>query len=244
MMKKVILFFIFLCLVFGSFSDVFAAPKEKEKPRIGVLRFTNHTSAGWWHGTAGTELQDMLISELASTKAFRVLERREIDAVISEQALGASGLVNKKTAAKFGKLTGAKYLVAATVSAFEEDTSNSNKGFSAFGMSVGSKDGAAYMAVDLKVIDTTTGEIVDSRTVEATSKSGGLQLGLNTGFFSGNLGKQAKTPTGKAIRACIIEAGDYLVCSMTMGKGSDCMKAYDEKESKRREKTKGSIDLE
>jgi len=241
-MKKVMFFLCLLCLVSGSFSNSFAA--SKEKPRIGVLRFTNHTSAGWWHGTAGTELQDMLISELASTKAFRILERRELDAVVSEQALGASGLVNKKTAARMGKLTGAKYLVAATVSAFEENTSDSNKGLSFMGVSVGSKDGGAYMAVDLKVIDTETGEIADSRTVEATSKSSGLQLGLNTGFFSGNLGKQSKTPTGKAIRACIIEAGDYLAGSMAQGKDSACMKVYEEKENKRREKTKGSVDLE
>jgi curli biogenesis system outer membrane secretion channel CsgG len=241
-MKKVLFFLCLLCLVSGSFTNSFAA--SKEKPRIGVLRFTNNTSAGWWQGTAGTELQDMLIAELASTKAFRVLERKELDAVISEQALGASSLVNKKTAARMRNLTGAKYLVAATVSAFEEDTGDDNKGLSFMGVSVGSKGGTAYMAVDLKVIDTETGEIADSRTVEATSKSSGLQLGLSTGFFSGNLGKQSKTPTGKAIRACIIEAGDYLVCSMSKGKDSDCMKDYEKKESKRREKTKGSIDLE
>ena len=41
-----------------------------DKPRIGVIRFTNNTHASWWHGGTGSELQDMLIAELASTEAF------------------------------------------------------------------------------------------------------------------------------------------------------------------------------
>jgi curli biogenesis system outer membrane secretion channel CsgG len=186
----------------------------------------------------------MLIAELASTKSFSVLERKELDSVVSEQKLGASGLVRKETAPEIGKLTGARYLIAATVSAFEEDTSGKDAGFSFMGVSVGGDKGKAYMAVDLKVIDTNTGEIADARTVEATSESSGLRLGLNLGFFSGNLGDKAKTPAGKAIRGCIVEIAQYLECSLLNGKDSGCMKEYDAKESKRKQKTKDSIKLE
>lgn len=216
----------------------------KEKPRIGVLRFTNHTSAGWWRGGVGRELQDMLIAELASLKCFRVLERKELGAVLKEQDLGASGRVSKSTRAKIGKLTGAKYLVAATVSAFEESTSGAGGGFSFKGISIGGKKGRAYMAVDLKLIEVETGEIYDARTVEATSKSGGLSLGLSRWGFSGNLAGHKKTPTGKAIRACIMEIAEYLECSITKGKDDPCMEEYKAKEGKRREKTKKSIDLD
>ncbi|MBN1614471.1 MAG: CsgG/HfaB family protein [Deltaproteobacteria bacterium] len=238
-MKKVIIALIF-CIAFGFVADGLAA----EKPRIGVLRFTNNTHASWWHVTSGEELQDMLIAELASTKAFSVLERKELDAVISEQTLGASGLVNKKTASKIGNLTGAKYLVAATVSSYEEDTGGKSGGVSLFGVSAGLDKEKAYMAVDLKVIDVETGEIVDTRTVEASSQTSGLRLGLNIGGFSGDYGTKAKTPTGKAIRGCVVEISEYLQCSLVKGKDDKCMKEYDEKESKRRERTKESIDLE
>jgi len=216
----------------------------KEKPRIGVLRFTNQTSAGWWRGGVGRELQDMLIAELASLKCFRVLERKELGAVLKEQDLGASGRVSKSTRAKIGKLTGAKYLVAATVSAFEESTSGAGGGISFKGISIGGKKGQAYMAVDLKLIEVETGEIYDARTVEATSKSGGLSLGLRRSGFSGNLAGHKKTPTGKAIRACIMEIAEYLECSITKGKDDPCMEDYKAKEGKRREKTKKSIDLD
>jgi len=239
-MKKQMMALILFLFTFVLISDGLAA----EKPRLGVLRFTNNTHAGWWHGGMGGELQDMLIAELASTKSFSVLERKELDAVVSEQKLGASGLVRKETAPEIGKLTGARYLVAATVSAFEEDTSGKDAGFSLLGVSVGGEKGKAYMAVDLKVIDTNTGEIADARTVEATSESSGLRLGLNLGFFSGKLGEKAKTPTGKAIRGCIVEIAQYLECSLLKGKDDSCIKEYDEKESKRKQKTKDSIKLE
>jgi curli biogenesis system outer membrane secretion channel CsgG len=238
-MKKIILTVI-LSLAILTTSQGFA----QEKPRIGVLRFTNETSAGWWGGNVGRDLQDMLCAELVSTKAFQVLERKELDAVLGEQDLGASGRVDKRTAAKIGKIKGAKYLVASTVSAFEEGTSGKSGGFGIGGISIGGKKERAYMAVDLKVIDTTTGEIVDARTVEATSESTATNVGVSAPFVSTNLGKHEKTPTGKAIRACIIEIAEYLQCSLVKGKNSDCMQEYDVKESKRKEKTKKSIKLE
>jgi len=215
-----------------------------DKPRLGVLRFTNDTHAGWWKASVGRELQDMLIAELASMKSFSVLERKEIDAVMSEQDLSASGRVSKKTQVKMGKLKGAQYLVAATVSAYEEDTSGTGGGIGIAGFSIGGRQDKAYIAVDLKVIDTTSGEIADARTIEATSKSGGLSLGGHIGGFSGSLSKYEKTPAGRAIRACIMEIAEYLDCSLVQGKDDSCMDEYAAKESSRREKTKKAIDLE
>lgn len=237
---KFLKYCILICMSLAFASGVFAA----EKPRLGVLRFTNDTNAGWWKATVGRDLQDMLISELASTKSFQVLERKEIDAVLGEQNLGASGRVDKATKAKMGKLKGAKYLVAATVSAYEENTSGTGGGIGIAGFSIGGKKEKAYIAVDLKVIDTTTGEIADARTVEASSSSGGLSFGGHIGVLSGGLSQYSKTPTGKAIRACIIEIADYLQCSLVKGKEDSCMDGFAAKESKRRENTKKSIDLE
>lgn len=238
-MKKCFLIVLLLVLCL-SVSAAFA----KDKPRLGVLRFTNNTRAGWWSGSTGRDLQDMLIAELTSMKCFSVLERKEIDSVLGEQNLSASGRVDSRFKAKMGKLKGAQYLVAATVSAFELGTSGGGGGISFGGISIGGKRKKAYMAVDLKVIDVNTGEIADARTVEATAKSGGFSLGLHKFGFGGNLGQYKKTPTGKAIRACIMEIAEYLECSMVKGKSDSCMQEYNEKEANRREKTKGSIDLE
>ena len=239
-MKRIGYIAVALMVLFALVPGAFA----QEKPRMGVLRFTNNTHAGWWSSSVGSELQDMLIAELAAMKSFKVLERKELDAVISEQDLGASGRINKNTRSKIGNITGAKYLVAATVSAFEEGTSGTGGGLSFGGVSVGGKKSTAYIAVDLKVIEVETGEIADVRTVEATSKAGGLSLGLRKWGVGGSLAKEKKTPTGKAIRACIMEIAEYLECSMVKGKDDACMADYDAKESRRRDKTKGAIDLD
>lgn len=237
-MKKVVALFV-LSFALVMTVQAFAA----DKPRIGVLRFSNHTHAGWWGDTSGTELQDMLIAELASTEAFRVLERKELDDVLSEQKLSESGLVDESTRLKPGKIKIAKYLVAANVSAFQENTTGSDAGVTVFGFNVGGEKKTAYMAVDLKVIDTETGEIVKTRTVEATSSGGGLRLSGYLGGIGGNLGKEEKTPVGKAIRGCIIEISEYLDCALAK-KDDECMQEYREKEKKRKAKTKKSIDLD
>jgi curli biogenesis system outer membrane secretion channel CsgG len=215
-----------------------------EKPRLGVLRFTNQTSAGWWSASVGRELSDMLASELASTRSFQVLERGEIDAVLGEQDLGASDRISPQTKAKMGNIKGAKYLVAATVSSFEEDVKGTGGGVRFKGLSVGGKKDKAYIAVDLKVIDTETGEIVDTRTIEAEAKGQGLSAGLSIRNFSLHGEDYKRTPAGKAIRACIIYITEYLECSLIHGQDDECMEKWNKMDDRRRAKDKKSIDIE
>jgi curli biogenesis system outer membrane secretion channel CsgG len=51
-----------------------------------------------------------------------------------------------------------------------------------------------------------------------------------------------KTPAGQAIRACLMEASEYLECVM-VDKGA-CEQEYAEKDKKRREKTKGKVKIQ
>jgi len=240
-MKKIL--GIMLLIAFAA-SFAPAASQDDGKVRMGVLRFTNHTSAGWWSASVSNELSDMLASELVSTGSFEVLERGEIEAVLGEQDLGASGRIDGATKAKIGKLRGAKYLVAATVSAYEEDVKGGGGGVTFKGLSVGGKKDKTYIAVDLKIIDTTTGAIADARTIEAESKGSGLGAGLNIRNFSIHGGGYEKTPAGKAIRACIVYISEYLDCSLVQGQDAGCMKKWNDMEKKRRERTKGSIDIQ
>src|SRR2546427_6490661 len=60
----------------------------------------------------------MIISELAANPGARVVEREELQRLLDEQNLGASGRVDDATAAKLGKLVGARYVVAGAVGDF------------------------------------------------------------------------------------------------------------------------------
>jgi curli biogenesis system outer membrane secretion channel CsgG len=226
-----------ICVLFVS-----SVALASSKPSMGVAEFRNDTSAGWWYGGAGNDLSAMLTNELASTEKFQVVERAKLGHVLQEQNLGASGRVSKSSAAKIGKLTGARYLVMGTVSAYDEKTQGSGGGIRFGGISLGGRKDDAYIAIDLRVVDTTTGDVSFTRTVEARSGGYGLNAGLYHGGFSGNMGKYSNTPAGKAIRACLMEISDYLGCVMVDKDG--CVNEYKAKEGARREKTKRTIRLE
>ena len=93
-----------------------------------------------------------------------------------------------------------------------------------------------------RVVDTTTGEVSFTRTEEARSTGGGINVGVYRGGFGGRLEKEQNTPTGKAIRAVIMEISEYLACAMVDQDG--CMDDYEAKESSRRAKTKKAIKLD
>jgi curli biogenesis system outer membrane secretion channel CsgG len=212
------------------------------KPVLGVIEFKNESGAGWWRGGVGWELAGMLSNELAATNAFRVVERSKLESVMQEQNLAASGRVAGGTGAKIGKLTGAQYLVAGTVTAYEENTKGTGGGLSFKGISLGGKSSEAYLAVDIRVINATTGEIDFVRTVEGRSKGGGVSIGVYRGGFGGSLAQENKTPAGKAIRAALVEVTDYLECAMVRQDG--CLQEYDAKEAKRRDSSRGALKLD
>ena len=65
-------------------------------------------------------LDSQLIDRVNATRKFDVFSRSDLADIIKEQDLGASGNVDAKTAAKAGKLSGAKYLLVCTVDDFQD----------------------------------------------------------------------------------------------------------------------------
>jgi curli biogenesis system outer membrane secretion channel CsgG len=184
----------------------------------------------------------MLTNELAATGDFRMVERDKIEDVLAEQNMAASGRIAPGTGARIGKLIGAQYLVTGTVTSYEEDVSSTGGGLSFGGVSLGGKSERAYIAVDLRVIDTETGEVAYTRTIEGEAKGGGMSIGLYRGGFGGSLASENKTPAGKAIRAALVHIGDYLSCVMV--KQNSCVREFDAAEDRRRERTRDSIELD
>jgi Curli production assembly/transport component CsgG len=153
-------------------------------------------------------------------------------------------IISKSTKAKIGKIKGVQYLVAWTVSAFEGDTINTGGGFGIKGFTIGGISAKACMAVDLKVIDATTGGIIDARTVEGTSSSGRLSFGrIHRRFFRWPFAVW-KNPYRKGHQG--LHNRDFRVRGMLYDQGERwwLYAEYAAKETQRREKTKSSIELE
>ncbi|MGN6519368.1 MAG: CsgG/HfaB family protein [Dokdonella sp.] len=232
------------CAVLLSLAGVFAggAAFAANKPAIGVAEFKNESGAGWWRGGVGWELSGMLSNELSSTGDFRVVERSKLEKVLEEQNLAASGRVRSGTGAKMGQVTGADYLVFGTVTAYEENTASTGGGLSFKGISLGGKKSEAYIRIDVRVVNATTGEVDFSRAIEGRSSGGGVAVGVYRGGFGGNLGHEQNTPAGKAIGAALVEISDYLDCVMV--KRGSCESEFDAKEQKRRDSNRKSLKLD
>ena len=130
-----------LALTLGGAALVGAQQRGQDtRPGIAVLPFNNGGSYGQGkedfdaleRGIAG-----MMISELSANPAARVVEREEIQRLLDEQNLGAQGRVDAATAAKIGKLVGARYMVMGTFVDFYGD-----------------------FRVDVRLINTETSEVV------------------------------------------------------------------------------------
>ncbi len=101
-------------LVGGARSAAAQQRGQDTRPGIAVFPFNNGGSYGQnkedfaalERGIAG-----MMISELSKNAGARLVERQEIQRLVDEQNLGTAGRVDAQTAAKIGKIVGARYVV-------------------------------------------------------------------------------------------------------------------------------------
>lgn len=192
------------------------------KARIAVGEFQDKTAKGGWSGgwlgmfgiefrQIGDGMREMLTTSLFNTSRFIVLERAQLDEVLKEQDLGAAGRIKKGTEAPVGEIYGAELLITAAVTEFEGSAKGVGGGTRILGVTVGGGVKKAHMAIDIRIIDTKTSQIVAATSVEGDATSfaagGATRLG---GALPVALGGFSKTPIEKAIRVCIEKAVDYI----------------------------------
>jgi curli biogenesis system outer membrane secretion channel CsgG len=133
------------------------------KDRVAVMDFENKAQYGGWR--VGRGASDILMTELAKTGKFSVMERDKLASVIKEQDLGASGRFDPSTAARIGKLIGVEYIVTGAVTEYGQSASGGGGG----GVHVGKK--GYHASVDVRMVDANTGEIVFADSASASKSS-------------------------------------------------------------------------
>ena len=103
-------------------------------------------------------LDGQLIDRINATRKFDVLNRSDLGDVLKEQDLGASGNVDAKTAAKAGKLSGAKYLLVATVDDYQDFVEKAT--FEGTGESATKR--VFRFSIVGKIYDSSTGKLLES----------------------------------------------------------------------------------
>ena len=85
------------------------------RPGVAVLPFTNGGSFGGrtQEDLSALEvgLQQMLMTELEQNSALRIVERAALRQMLEEQNLATAGRVDAATAARVGRLVGARYVI-------------------------------------------------------------------------------------------------------------------------------------
>lgn len=91
-----------------------SAPAADRRPGLAVFPFTNGGSFGKdKEDLAALEvgIQQMLLTELSQNPALRIVDRSVLRQIMEEQGLATTGRVDPSTAARVGKLVGARYAI-------------------------------------------------------------------------------------------------------------------------------------
>lgn len=97
---------------------------QETRPLVAVLPFDNGGSYGQDaedFRALEIGLQQMLITELGVNPNIRAVDRSRIKASLAKQDLATSGRVDTQTAARLGKIVGARYVVAGSFVDFYGD---------------------------------------------------------------------------------------------------------------------------
>ena len=122
------------------------------KDRVAIMDFENKSQHGGWR--LGRGASDILTTELVKTGKFNVMERDRLAAIIQEQNLGASGRIDPSTAARIGKIIGVEYIITGAITEYGQSQASGG----GRGVNIGKK--GYHATVDIRMINTVTGEIV------------------------------------------------------------------------------------
>lgn len=159
----------------------------------------------------GGGMAAMLSTALVESQRFIVVERANVQQVLAEQELKGQKLTAPGTGPELGRLIGAQYLIYGAITEF--GAADSGGGLSVglpnlgpVGLNLGTQGTKGSVAMDIRVVDTTTGELMENFTVKEKIESSSLDVGVNVKQMSFGGNKFNKTPLGEACRRCITKA--------------------------------------
>jgi curli biogenesis system outer membrane secretion channel CsgG len=195
-----------------------AFPVSAQEP-TGGLRYTITVSkfenrSGWsgqWNlGDAwGTVLTDML----NQTGQFIVLGETDMRyAALEEQDFAASGATaGGKKAPVTGQMTPAQLLVKGAITHAQGDTGGMGGGLRIKGIRIGGSGGKGEVNATIYIVDSTTGQVVASKSVVGTHERKSMDVGYATGSWGAAFGGHSNDNVGLAVEDACAEAVAFLL---------------------------------
>lgn len=208
-MKKYLFLWCFAFLMMGL---VVLPTQGAEKYKIAVLPFDDGSIQDrWWDESweLGKGVSDELITALLDTNKFRLIEREQLDKILQEQNLGASGLVDTQSAANIGKILGVKYLVMGRVTEFTFKSSGGGA-IGKNGIGLGVKTTTARVTIDARLVETSTAEILAGVKGAGEKKQTNLGVVYDWSAISFGSDEFRKTNIGVALRDAVTQVANGL----------------------------------
>ena len=199
-----------------------AAPYDGLKKTVSVDQFQAAESTGG--AVTADGMTTLLTNALVKDGRFIVVERPALSGLQLEQVLAQSGATTAETAARPGQLIGAGAIVRGVVTKFQAAASGNSLGIgglpiglgSFLGAGAGLKSQTAMMEISLRLIDTTTGQVISTSTAQGTVSSTGVDVTMvnpKTGLSAGG-GTFQTTPIGQAGEQAIAKAVELIASGM------------------------------
>jgi curli biogenesis system outer membrane secretion channel CsgG len=179
---------------------------------VTVSKFENNSGwAGQWNlGDAwGTVLTDML----NQTGEFIVLAETDMRIeAMDEQDFAASGrTASGKKAPVTGQMTPAQILIKGAITHAQGDTGNAGGGVSIKGFRIGGGGGKGEVNATIYMVDSTTGQVLASKSVVGTHKRSAMNVGYATGDWGASFGGDKKDNVGLAVEDACAEAVAFML---------------------------------
>ena len=196
------------------------AQQTGPKKRIAVAKFDaagNFVAlyGGW---DIGGGLAAQLTTALVESGQFIVVERAELASVLREQEMALQKIVSKETAAQVSRVLGAQLLVAGSVTEFDQRAGGGGLrlgvGTGRMGGALGGQSVNGLVGMDMRLIDTTTGQVLQSHRVEAKMSQSGLSADINVKQVSFGGDAFNKTVLGQATREAILQGVLFITRAM------------------------------
>ncbi|MHB8881798.1 MAG: CsgG/HfaB family protein [Thermodesulfovibrionales bacterium] len=197
-----------------SAPEVVYAPYTGPKKRIAVTKFDNKVKGTYGSWNIGEGMAEQLTTALIKTGRFVVVERRAMQDILGEQELGQTGVIKKETAAKVGQVLGAQIIVRGVVSEFEQAESGGGGGIGFGGFRIGGRSSNAHVGIDIRLIDSSTGQVLTSHNAVGKVESSGVAIGVSRGMVDFGADSFKNAPIGQATRQAIEDAVRFIVDTM------------------------------
>ncbi len=184
-------------LVLAALTTPESALGQRPKVRLAVLGFENNSADRWWGDKLGAAATDELTTQLVSTGAFTVIERERLDRIVAEQNLGQSGRLNPATVVELGKILGVQAVLMGSITQFSVD--RKSVGLPRLGVSFAE----AETVLDVRVVNTSTGEIMLVAEGDGKKRFGGVKYkryNFERDFDSGVAQEALRPAVEKAVK--------------------------------------------